>query len=112
MKRSGALVLAGVITLGMTSPAMAGLFERGKSVEGTVDHMEGPWMLVNSEDPKNNSISQVAVEVNLNTRFQEVDALDQIKEGDRVRVQYTEEEQRKIATAVSKLEPEEGQQQF
>jgi len=104
MKRLSIFFLAGILTLAMASAAMGGLLDFGKSLEGTVKEVAAGLIVITHEDPENNAISEVAIEINEKTKFEEVGSLAELKQGDQVKVKYTLEEDKMIATLVAKIE--------
>jgi len=106
MRRLMIVVLAGLLTVAASSAVFGGWLNFGKSLEGSVKDVEEGLLIVTQEDQKNNTISEVSIEVDQETKFEKVESLARLKEGDRVKVEYTEEQGMKIATLIARIGPE------
>src|SRR5262245_37662579 len=99
------------ISLTMISVSFGGLFG-GKSVEGEIKDISANTLTVQSDQAGSDQADQaapVSVEVNQDTQFEQVDSLAGLNQGDRVKVEYEEDQNRNLATSISKIEAEGAQ---
>jgi len=103
------------ISLTMISVGFAGLFG-GKSIEGKIENISANTLTIQEDQAANQAADQaaaqatpVSVEVNQDTEFKDVDSLAGLNQGDRVKVDYEEDQNRNLAKSISKVE--EGAQQ-
>jgi len=103
------------ISLTMISAGFAGLFG-GKSIEGEIQDISANTLTIQEDKAADQAADQaaeemaapVSVEVNQDTQFEQVDSLAGLVQGDRVKVEYEEDQNRNLATSISKI-VEEGQ---
>jgi hypothetical protein len=70
----------------------------GKSLQGAIASLNSTSLTVQDNDQ-----GSVPVEIDQNTQYKEVNALMELRRGDKVRVDYKEAQGRKIATKVSRI---------
>ena len=114
------------ISLTMISAGFAGLFG-GKSVEGEIQEISANTLTIkevkaDQADQANQAADQAAgqadqaaeqaapisIEVNQDTKFEKVDSLAGLAQGDRVKIDYEEDQNRNLATKVEKQGAPEG----
>jgi hypothetical protein len=106
MRRLTIVLMAALLAVASSSAVFGGWLDFGKSLEGTVAEVEEGLLIITQHDRKSNTISEVSVEIDRETKFEKVESLARLKEGDRVKIEYTEENEKKVATLIAKIEPE------
>jgi hypothetical protein len=104
MKKLLVLLVAGSAFLFTMVTAGGAFGGDGNSIEGEVQNISANILTIRQEEPE--QVSLVIVEVNPETEFEQVDSLAELSEGDRVKVDYRQEDNRNIATKVSLQEPQ------
>ncbi|MDZ4242833.1 MAG: DUF5666 domain-containing protein, partial [Candidatus Omnitrophota bacterium] len=70
------------------------------SLEGRIKNIAANSLTISQEG----SMLPTSVEIGQDTQFQEGAALDNLKQGDQVKVEYTEEGGRKMAVSIGRIE--------
>ena len=102
MRKLTTLLLA-VAVLSFTSVGMAGLFGPD-SIEGTVSDIGANFLVIAKKSPAGHQITQVSLQVNQETQYDTIASLNDLSKGDEVKVEYTQEDNQKIALKIAKLE--------
>ncbi len=103
MRKALAFTVIAVFVLLPVSQALA-LWGFQKSLEGAVKSVEEDMITISSMPKEGEGSQEVTLEVNPQTKLQEIASLETLKQGDQVRVKYKEEGDKKIATSIAKLE--------
>ncbi len=100
-------LVAAFVLLPVTHALAARDAEQGfqKSLEGAVKNVRTNMITISTSMAREGQRNQdVTLEVNPQTKLEEIASLETLKRGDQVRVQYKEEGDKKIATSIAKLE--------
>jgi len=117
MKKLIVPVAAMAISLTMISVGFAGLFG-GKSVEGEIQEISANTLTIKEVKAEEAAQAEgqaegqadlaadaapISIEVNQDTQFDQVDSLAGLAQGDRVKIEYSEDQNRNLATSISKV---------
>jgi len=107
MKKLIIPVAVGVISLAISSLSFGDLLA-GKSIEGQIQNISANKLTIQEDkaDQATEQAAPVSIEVNQDTLFEQVDSLSGLNQGDRVKIEYQEDQDRNLATTVSKIEDE------
>jgi len=86
--------------LALSAPAWAA-WGLPTTMEGSVQNIENNSITLAPQSEAGNKMEPVNVEVNDKTEFEKLTSLDELNVGDKIQVQYKEEEGKKIATQIS-----------
>ncbi len=73
-----------------------------KSIEGTVKDVGMDSLTVTAQSPDQMKMSEAQIQTDTQTQFQGISKLTDLKEGDKVKVDYRDDASKKIATVVMK----------
>ena len=76
-----------------------------ESLEGTVKSVSSDMLIITSQSEDGLRMREVTFEVNDQTKLDELASLGELHAGDRIKVGFKEEGDRKIATSVSRYNP-------
>jgi hypothetical protein len=107
MKKLIIPIAVGVISLAISSLSFGDLLA-GKSIEGQIQNISANKLTIQEDkaDQATEQAAPVSIEVNQDTLFEQVDSLSGLNQGDRVKIEYQEDQDRNLATTVSKIEDE------
>ena len=113
MKKLIVPVAVSVISLTMISVGFGDLFS-GKFVQGEIQEISANKLTIREDaadqadqvDQAAEQAALVSIEVNQDTEFKDVDSLAGLNQGDRVKIEYEEDQNRNLATSISKIEEE------
>lgn len=94
---ASALVLIPLIT-------RAALYEDSKLIEGIVKAVSENTITLTTQSPDGIGAEEVAIKAQEATKFDDVNLTD-LKEGDRIRVEYHEDQDIKTADNIAKVQP-------
>ncbi len=80
--------------------------ESQKSLEGTVKNIQNSILTVIPEGSQEKNQQRMEFVVDVQTKFEKVVSLDNLKEGDKIQVKYEEKGGQRIATVISKIDPQ------
>jgi Cu/Ag efflux protein CusF len=107
MKKESTVALVGVFILGTAISAWA-LWGFGSSIEGTVKDIGANAITIMSESQDGQAAQEMSLVVNEQTKLNDVASLNELREGDQVKINYREEGSQRIATQIAKQEEEES----
>ena len=73
-----------------------------ENLEGTVKSVSPDMLIITSQSDDGLRLQEVVFEVNEQTRLEELGSVNELQAGDRIKVGYKEEGERKIATSVAR----------
>jgi len=103
MRQVTIIALVGILVVAVTTTVLAGLFDFNKTLEGVIKDISANTIVVTAEDPDGSSIADLSFETNEKTVLKEIESLESLKEGDKVTIEYTENNDQKIATLIAKV---------
>lgn len=101
MKKFYGLLLAAAFVLGTVNSVWA-VWQQAANVEGTVKSISSNMITIASKSQDGQRIQEISLEVNDQTKLNDLVSVNELKEGDQVKVAYKEEGDKKIATSVAK----------
>jgi len=106
MKRLNRLLLIAAFVLGTVSSAWA-IGSTPASLEGTIKSISENIIIISSKSEDGLKIQDVSLEVNSQTKLDEMASVAELKEGDQVKVDYKEEGDKKVVVQITKQEKKE-----
>ncbi len=93
------LLVAGILVF-LSGITLAALW--GKTLEGSVARTD-QGMLTISQQAADGSIEEISIQLNDQTRYEEIASANELAEGDQVKIEYKEDQGQKVATKVMKI---------
>ncbi|MCA9399459.1 MAG: hypothetical protein KC618_06905 [Candidatus Omnitrophica bacterium] len=93
--------------VGSVSIAGALLTTEAKVLEGQVKDVQETFLTVTHESADGMGVHEIEFQVNEDTLLEDMASLENLQEGDRVAVQYQEEDEKNIAVQITKIDLEE-----
>ena len=79
------------------------VFLSKKSMEGTVQNISANFLTITGLDKERKEVNELLIEVNPETKFEQISNLFDLKAGDKVRVEYREDKDKRVATHIAKV---------
>ena len=100
--------IAALIIMFVGSVSVAGaFFTEEKVLEGQVKDVQADLLTVTHESADGMGVHEIEFQVNENTQLEDMASLENLQEGDRVAIQYQEEDEKNIAVQITKINLEE-----
>ena len=108
MKRTGIMLMIATLVLGVVTLSWA-IWGFPTSLEGTIKSVSSNMITLANESSQSQELREINVAINSQTRLSNLASVGDLKEGDRVKVEYKEEGNQKVATLIAKQEYDQGE---
>jgi len=99
--------MAAAMVIGFTASAMS-FWPNEKVLGGTVKDIEGNILTITHVTDQGLNVYDLVFEVNEQTQLEDLASLESLQEGDHVEVKYEDQDSKKIATLITKINRDEN----
>lgn len=97
------MLLLFVSMLFIATPSIGGLFDE-KNLEGAVMNVSDNILTIQNKSTDKPELSKVEITTTPETKYDQIESLNELKKGDMVKVRYKEEQGKKVAVRIFKSE--------
>ena len=106
MKRLAYLGIVGLVLLAVSTPVWGALWGSQETLEGTIQSIQSNIITLAKDAQGEQGEEIIEVQVNEETEYDQLASLDALEVGDKIEVEFKEEQGQKVATKISLAEEE------